>query len=176
MPMGKFRITLERLIPLTPFHPISEDMDILARYLRSTRPLLLERTPDYMAGWVSYERSKLGTETWAIGGHGYITAHLPQDSSEAQVQEWIAPNAETEQALILTALCAAQRHGISQVSFHGMPQFFDPVAVFGALGTVTLTPEEHAMIRNVCLTDEEYDAVKGAYIAGQATCWPADWY
>ena len=176
MPMGKFHIALERSAPSPPAHKLVAGADILERYSRSTRPLLLQRSPQYMADWVSYEHGKLGTETWAIDDRGYITARFPQDGSEAQVQEWVAPDAVAEQALILAALRAAQDHGITQVSFHGMPQFIDPLIAFETLGTVTLTPEAHAMVRNISLTDAEYSAVKGAYIAGQATCWPADWY
>jgi predicted acetyltransferase len=137
------------------------------------------RTPlsifQHWTGW-NWKQQNAIVYLLANGQQGYVVISKPDSVNDVYVAEWRAGNADVEKKLLKLAANEIRRRqpDIKTIRFHTVPQFMSLEELEQWAGTVTVTKNDHSMIRNIRLSNEILAKIKAAYLSGHATFWPGD--
>jgi GNAT superfamily N-acetyltransferase len=109
---------------------------------------------------------------------GYIVITKPDNADDIYVSEWRASNVDVERKLLkLAANEIHRRHPQTKViHFHTVPQYMSLEELEQWAGTVSVSKNDHTMIRNIRLSNEVLEKIKAAYLSGHATFWQGDYF
>ena len=109
---------------------------------------------------------------------GYVVITKADNGEEIYVSEWRACNVEIERRLLKLAANEIRRRypQISSIRFHTPPQYTSLEELEQWAGTVTVSKNDHTMIRNIRLSDDTLEKIKAAYLSGHATFWQGDYF
>lgn len=107
---------------------------------------------------------------------GYVVITKIDNPTEIHVAEWRACNVDTEKRLLkLAANEIRRRHSqIKIIRLHTPPQYTSLEELEQWAGPVTVSKNDHTMIRNIRLSSETLEKIKSAYLSGHATFWQGD--
>jgi hypothetical protein len=109
---------------------------------------------------------------------GYVVITHPDNADNICVSEWRASNVDDEKKLLkLAASEVRRRHPqIKLIRFHTAPQYMTLEELEQWAGTVSVSKNDHTMIRNIRLSNEILEKIKAAYLSGHATFWSGDFF
>ena len=109
---------------------------------------------------------------------GYVVITHPDDVDDIYVCEWRAPNVDVERKLLKLAANEVRRRQpqIKVIRFHTVPQYMSLEELDQWAGAVTVSKNDHTMIRNIRLPNEVLEKIKAAYLGGHATFWNGDYF
>jgi len=109
---------------------------------------------------------------------GYVVINEPDNIDEVYVSEWRGSNVDIERKLLKLAANEIRRRQpqIKIIRFHTVPQYISLEELEQWAGTVTVSKNDHTMIRNIRLSNEILEKIKAAYLSGHATFWPGDYF
>ncbi len=153
---------------------VRKDWDALTElWLKSPRPLRLQRSPEYTAGWCSWEWRNRGARVFVLPERGYaVVSESKRDGDTLIVEDWASDSSESEVRLLRHAAALARAVGRSKVRLAKMP--VSSTAAIAELGSVEPAHSSYMMLRNVALPPDRYCAVVDAYSTGAAAWWPSD--
>ena len=153
---------------------VRKDWEALtALWLKSARPLHLQRTPQYTAGWSGWEWRRRGGRVFVLPDRGYLVlSEARNDGDAVVVEEWASDTAESEMRLLRHAAGLARAVGRSKVRLNKLP-ISSPEAL-AQIGVNQIDRSDYMMLRNVGMAPERYQALIQAYASGAAVWWPAD--
>ncbi|MCC6484712.1 MAG: GNAT family N-acetyltransferase [Armatimonadetes bacterium] len=108
-----------------------------------------------------------------LGDAGYVVVRRLEGQEHLSVIELVARDAESEEALVVSAARAAQRDGYAWLEFDGVPPL-GQMELVRRLGDVGPEVNKKKMFRNVSLPEEEYTEITRLYSEGRAVWWRAD--
>jgi len=109
---------------------------------------------------------------------GYVVITKPDNPDDVYVSEWRALNVDVERKLLKLAANEIRRRlpQIKVIRFHTVPQYMSLEELEQWAGTVTVSKNDHTMIRNIRLSNEILEKIKAAYLSGHATFWTGDYF
>jgi len=145
------------------------------------RTYQINRSPitmfQYWTGW-NWQRENAIVYLLRNTQQGYVVIAHPDNPDEVYVSEWRAANVDIENKLLrLAANEIRRRHPqIKIIRFHTVPQYTSLEELEQWAGTVTVSKNDHTMIRNIRLSNETLEKLKAAYLSGHAAFWPGDYF
>jgi predicted acetyltransferase len=153
------------------------DEEIMNIYAKQSRPLQVNRSPEYFEGWVNWNWQQDKAILHVIPDEGYIILNKANDGDIYCASEWRATNREIEKQLLIRASCKALQLNSKQIRLAATPVFVGQQWIEENLGRIVkIEEDETSMIRNINLTTDEFDKVKSFYSIGKAILWPADYF
>lgn len=143
------------------------------------RTYQFSRSPAVMfqhwTGWI-WTNDKAIIHLLGDGQQGYVVITKADDPDEVYVSEWRAVNVTLEKRLLkLAANEIRRRHPQTRtIRFHTAPQYISLEEFDEWAGDLTVTKNDHMMIRNIRLSNEILEKIKAAYTSGHATFWRGD--
>ena len=109
---------------------------------------------------------------------GYVVIAKVDNIDEILVAEWRALNVEVERRLLKLAANEIRRRcpQIKIIRFHSPPQYMSLEELEQWAGPISITKNDHTMIRNIRLPTETFEKIKAAFLSGHATFWPGDYF
>lgn len=109
---------------------------------------------------------------------GYVVITKPDNPEEIYVAEWRATNGDIERKLLRLAANEVRRRQpqIKTIRFQTVPQYFTLEELDQWAGAVTVSKNDHSMIRNIRLSSEILEEIKAAYSSGHAAFWQGDYF
>ncbi|UJR36034.1 hypothetical protein I4U23_028771 [Adineta vaga] len=149
--------------------------------IHSTKPRTYQfnRSPVNMfEHWVGWNWRKENTIIYLLSEQSYVVITHPDNVENIYVSEWRASNADMEKKLLkLAANEIHRRHPqIKTIRFHTVPQYMSLEELDQWAGVVTVSKNDHTMIRNIRLSQQILDKIKDAYLSGHATFWQGDYF
>jgi GNAT superfamily N-acetyltransferase len=131
----------------------------------------------YWTGW-NWQKEKAIIYLLQDIQQGYVVIAKPDNADEIYVSEWRAANVDIERKLLRLAANEIRRRQpeIKIIRFHTVPQYISLEELEQWAGTVTVSKNDHTMIRNIRLSNEILKKIKAAYLSGHATFWPGDFF
>ncbi len=131
----------------------------------------------YWIGW-NWKRENAIVYLLGDGHQGYVVIGKPDNLDDVYVSEWRAANVDIERKLLKLAANEIRRRQpqIKIIRFHTVPQYISLEELEQWAGTVTVSKNDHTMIRNIRLSNEILEKIKAAYLSGHATFWPGDYF
>ncbi|CAF1425391.1 unnamed protein product [Adineta ricciae] len=128
--------------------------------------------------WVGWNWRKENAIAYLLSDQGYIVITHPDSAENTYVSEWRAANVETEKKLLkLAANEVHRRHPqLKTIRLHTVPQYMGLNELDQWAGVVTVSKNDHTMIRNIRLSRDVLEKIKAAYLGGHATFWQGDYF
>ena len=151
--------------------------------LYSTKPRTYQynRSPlSVFRDWVGWNWTQMNAYVCVLTDNqqGYVVIAKVDNIDEILVAEWRALNVEVERRLLRLAANEIRRRypQISVIRFHTPPQYMSLEELEQWAGPLTITKNDHTMIRNIRLPTELFEKIKAAFLSGHATFWPGDYF
>ena len=128
--------------------------------------------------WVGWNWRKENAIVYLLSDQGYIVITHPESAENTYVSEWRAANVESEKKLLkLAANEIHRRHPqLKTIRLHTVPQYMGLNELDQWAGVVTVSKNDHTMIRNIRLSRDVLEKIKAAYLGGHATFWQGDYF
>jgi GNAT superfamily N-acetyltransferase len=109
---------------------------------------------------------------------GYVVITKPDSADDVYVSEWRASNIDVERKLLKLAANEIRRRQpqIKIIRFHTVPQYMSLEELDQWAGSLSVSKNDHTMIRNIRLSNETLKKIKAAYVGGHATFWGGDYF
>ncbi|CAF0754828.1 unnamed protein product [Rotaria sordida] len=145
------------------------------------RTYQFNRSPVTMfQGWTGWNWKKENSIAYLLHDvqQGYIVISNLDNVNDIYISEWRASNVDVERKLFKLAANEIRRRQpqIKIIRFHTVPQYMSLEELDLWAGTVTISKNDHTMIRNIRLSNEILEKIKAAYLSGHATFWPGDYF
>lgn len=151
--------------------------------IHSTKPRTyqINRSPLSMYQyWIGWNWRQENAIVYVLGDvqQGYVVITKPDDVDNVYVSEWRASNVDIERKLLKLAANEIHRRQPQRkvIRFHTVPQYMSLEELEQWVGTVTVSKNDHTMIRNIRLSNEILEKIKAAYSSGHATFWTGDYF
>lgn len=149
----------------------------------STKPRTYQfnRSPvsmfQYWTGW-NWQKENAIVYLLRDVQQGYVVITKPDNPDEVYVSEWRASNVDIERKLLKLAANEIRRRQPQRkvIRFHTVPQYMSLEELEQWAGTITVSKNDHTMIRNIRLSNEILEKIKAAYSSGHATFWTGDYF
>jgi predicted acetyltransferase len=161
--------------------PSSDYQLLLDIHSNKPRTYQVSRSPLSMFQyWTGFDWQKENAIVYFLRDlqQGYVVITKPDNADDIYVSEWRASNVDTERKLLKLAANEIHRRQpqIKVIRFHTVPQYMSLEELEQWAGRVTVSKNDHTMIRNIRLSNEILEKIKAAYSSGHATFWQGDYF